>query len=598
MENGGGNWQRFRKLRFDSRNVSRRMQRAETATSRHARKFIFQRLNNMREVRREIITWLVIVGLMICAVVGQIFWFSQSYMTTAASVGGNYAEGSLGPISTLNPLYATSDAEQTAARLIFSSLYQYDETGHLTSDLASSTSVNENGTHYTVKLRPDARWQDGDAVTANDVIFTIKLIKDPNARSNLAVNWQDISVKALNQATVEFTLPAAYAAFSQALTFPVLPEHLLRDVTPANLRQAAFSNAPIGSGPFRYTLSQAAPGSHDDKIVRLTANQDYYGGAPKLAHFDIHSFTGDKEMVRALKTGEVTATSGLAPDQVPKALESRYQTINRPIDSGVYALFNNNNAILKEKNVRLALRQAVDTKKLRSELPGDSSDLYLPFINGQIGDQENLPEPIADVSKARAALDAAGWKMDGNVRVKDGVKLALTITTIKNPMYEKASRIVAEDWREVGVNVTMNVIDPNQADASFVQNVLQPRNFDVLVYELVIGADPDVYAYWSSSQVGATGYNFSGYSNIIADATLSSARSISNQTTRQAKYRVFANQWLQDAPAFGLYQGMSSYVVNRSAVTMDTQSILVSPTDRFSNILYWSTGKRPVYKTP
>lgn len=118
------------------------------------------------------------------------------------------------------------------------------------------------------------------------------------------------------------------------------------------------------------------------------------------------------------------------------------------------------------------------------------------------------------------------------------------------------------------------------------------------MYELVIGADPDVYAYWSSSQVGATGYNFSGYSNIIADATLSSARSISNQTTRQAKYRVFANQWLQDAPAFGLYQGMSSYVVNRSAVTMDTQSILVSPTDRFSNILYWSTGKRPVYKTP
>src|SRR5690606_18610520 len=105
-------------------------------------------------------------------------------------------------------------------------------------------------------------------------------------------------------------------------------------------------------------------------------------------------------------------------------------------------------------------------------------------------------------------------------------ELRLTITTTKDDQYEKVMEGLASQWRSLGVAIDTNVVDPKAPGANFVQSVLQPRNYDVLIYELLIGADPDVYAYWHSSQIGSTGYNFSNFSNSTADADLVSARSV------------------------------------------------------------------------
>jgi peptide/nickel transport system substrate-binding protein len=141
-------WKQFQRLSFDSRKISKRMKKAEGATMRHARKFIVGRLDNIRSVRRHIIGWLVMVAVLIAAVGAQFVWFRGSYQTLAAAEGGTYAEASLGPIDTLNPLYATSSAELAASHLLFSSLYTYDSTGHLHGDLAESMQVGDNGTVY------------------------------------------------------------------------------------------------------------------------------------------------------------------------------------------------------------------------------------------------------------------------------------------------------------------------------------------------------------------------------------------------------------------------------------------------------------------
>src|SRR5690606_5257169 len=135
--------------------------RAEGVTTRHAHEFIIKRLGNIREARRPIIAWLLLVGFMIAAVGVQLMWFQREYETSAYGVGGTYAEATLGPIDTLNPLYAASDAEVAASRLIFSSLYTYDKTGKLTGDLAESVNVDSTGHIYTVKLRPNVHWHDG-----------------------------------------------------------------------------------------------------------------------------------------------------------------------------------------------------------------------------------------------------------------------------------------------------------------------------------------------------------------------------------------------------------------------------------------------------
>ena len=591
-------WRQFDRLSFDSKKMSKRMKKAEGATTRHAHKFIVNRLDNIRSVRRQIIGWLVLVGCMVAAVGLQLMWFQQSYLAKAADPGGTYAEASLGPIDTLNPLFAASSAEVAASHLMFSSLYTYDKTGHLSGDVAQDIQVDPTGMIYTVKLRPGVSWHDGTLLTAKDVAFTVNLIKNPETRSPLRVNWQEVTVRALDDMTVQFQLPATYAAFPFALTFAVLPQHILKDVLPGAIRENSFSRAPVGSGPFSFRLLQTADASTGHKVVHMTASENYYKGTPKLNRFEIHAYNTQEDIMRALKTGEVSAASDVSSNSVDRINKHNYHATSHPVNSGVYTLFNVTNPILKDPVVRQALQQGTDTQAIRKELPGNAPALDLPFVSGQLtGDDVPHAAPV-NVKNAEALLDGAGWKLVGGVRQKEAQKLTLKITTTKNDEYEKVLELLAGQWRRLGVSVTTEVIDTTNPSINFVQNTLQPRNYDVLLYELLIGADPDVYAYWHSSQGGMSGYNFSNYNNQTADTALASARSSLSSELRNAKYKTFARQWLKDVPAIGLYQPVAQYISSNHSRSIDDNTKLVSASDRYADVLYWSVNEKSVYKTP
>ena len=130
------------------------------------------------------------------------------------------------------------------------------------------------------------------------------------------------------------------------------------------------------------------------------------------------------------------------------------------------------------------------------------------------------------------------------------------------------------------------------------QDVLQTRNFEVLLYELAIGADPDVYAYWHSSQIGQTGYNFTSYTNKTVDANLASARSRLEPELRNAKYKQFVKQWYDDAPAIPLYQPAIEYVSLKEVESVKPGLSLVSNADRYADVIYWTVANDTVYKTP
>lgn len=598
MADEGRGWKQFQNLKnFDSKKFSRRVKKAEGVTVRHAHKFIINRLDNVRSVRRHIMEWLVLVGVMIFAVAAQFMWFQQSYTTTAAAAGGTYAEATLGGIDTLNPLYSSTDSEIAASRLLFSSLYSYDTTGHLHGDLAESMSVDPTSTVYTIKLRPNVLWHDNAELTAQDVAFTVNLIKNPETRSPLRINWQDIAVKAIDDTTVQFKLPAVYAAFPNALTFAILPQHILSQVAPGAIRENSFSRAPIGSGPFSFSLLQTLDDTQKRDVVHLVANPKYYDGTPLISHFEIHTYDSQEAIVQALHSGEVTAAAGLSGVEASQIDMHSYNVYSKAVNSGVYALFNTTNPILKDQKVRQALELATDTTAIRKSLPITVPALDLPFINGQITGDVAHPLP-PNMQQAAQLLDVDGWVMQGNQRVKAGQPLMLTVVTTKDSQYEKALETLAGQWRKLGVVVTTTVVNTNDPTANFVQTVLQPRAYDVLLYELFIGADPDVYAYWHSSQVGTSGYNFSNYSSPVADDALASARSRTEPDLRNAKYKLFAKQWVEDVPAIGLYQPVAEYVASKHVSSIDPSATFISAYDRYANVLNWSVDQKSVYKTP
>ena len=160
----------------------------------------------------------------------------------------------------------------------------------------------------------------------------------------------------------------------------------------------------------------------------------------------------------------------------------------------------------------------------------------------------------------------------------------------KNSDYEVALQSLAGQWRELGADVDAQVV----AGSDFTQDVLHDRNYDVLLDELVIGGDPDVFAYWHSRGL----LNFTSYGNQVSDDILSSGRTTSDPTLRAVKYVSFARQWASDVPAIGLYQ--SNFIYLRTATTraVAPDEVVVSPDDHYAGVRYWTAEQKNVYKTP
>ena len=585
------------KLRLGYKRLALRVKHAEGATQRHASRFILRRIENVRLVMTEIMIWLAAIALLIAGLGIQYSWNSQGSKKDGAKSGGVYVEGVIGNISTLNPLLAASEPEQAVSRLLFSSLYNYDATGALHTDLAESMTVKDDKV-YTIKLR-NAAWHDGKKLTAEDVVYTINLIKNPQVRSPLRVNWLDISARAIDDSTVEFMLPAVYAGFSHALTFPVIPKHILQTVSPSSMREADFSSNPVGSGPFAVKRVQTSESTSSTDVVRMEPNTKYYGAVSTLSRLELRAYGNESLLVKAVNSGEVSAASGLSLSAADNIKSKQYSTKHWLLNKGVYLLMNNRSQTLQDARVRRALRYATDTSSIRATVGDNVARLDTPILQSQIA--QKLPAaPDYNLDKAKALLKEAGWTYNqGQWKGKDGRPLAVAVTTSSGrDEYKKIVDVLKQQWSKLGVDVQLREIDTSSTTTSFVQSVLQPRDYDALLYELELGADPDVFAYWHSSQASASGYNFANYSNRTVDNDLVGGRSRTNSALRAAKYIQFVNQWLNDAPAIGLYQSVGSYVLNNGASIVEPRGSLNTMNDRYADVTTWSTGRASVYKTP
>ncbi len=591
------NWKKFQKLSFGKSGIGIRAKNAEAATVNHARKFVFERINNVRLVQRRVVLWMVLVGVLILAAAIQFIWFQNSYTKEAYVDGGTYSEAVLGPVDSLNPLFAKSSAEKSASRLMFSSLYRYDKTGKLNYDAAEKVEVNDAETVYTVKLRDDVYWHDGQKLTADDVVFTVNLMKNPDVRTVIS-GWSNFKVDKVDNITVRFELPAAYAPFASSLTFPIVPKHILGGVNVATIRESEFSRNPIGTGPFKFRFTQDIDLLNNRKTVYLSSNQDYFKGSPKLDKFQLNVYGKEEDILQALKIGEVNAASDIQSESIGDINSARYDIEHSSVNNGVFALMNMDNETLSDLKVRQALRYSLDINELRKNLSGDLDSLSTPILPSQVN--TNLPSvPSVDVEKARVLLNEAGWTPgDSGVRQKDGKELRLEVVGVKGGQIEKTVEFLSAKWKAVGVAVDVNIVDPVANGDDLVSKILRPRNFAILVHDFEIGGDPDVFAFWHSSQANQNGLNFSNYKSTLADDALISARGKRDLVNRAERYKAFTQKWIDDIPAIGLYRSNVYYVHTPGTKTYDRENQLVSAVDRYADVQYWAVNKTRVYTSP
>lgn len=574
--------------------MRRRIRKLETSSLRHAHKFIVKRWENVREVRRHALAWLLLLAVLIGSLALQTALMQGIYQTEVAAESGTYSEGVEGQLNNLNPIYATTHPERSAARLLFSSLLTYDAAGALRNDLAQSWKIEEQGKRYVVTLRKDIQWSDGQQITASDVMFTVNSIKNADTRSPLYRNWRDIMVSSPNEQTVIFDLPVVYAPFSHFLTIGILPEHAFENIKPVDMRSAEFNRKPITSGPFAFRNMQIINTESGRMVVHMVANPDYHGAGPKLDRFQLHVYGEREALRRAFSGNEVTAVADFSAQDIRQLNDADdYQVLDIPVNNVAMAIFKTDSPIFQDVAVRKAFRLATDRPALIKEALQERARLAHSPIPPSLLTGGVPSQPAYNLAEAKQLLDQAGWAIgaDGK-RSKDGQPLRISVVTIRSGDYPKVLEVLAGQWQKLGA--TVETVLAGSADVQ--QSILAPRLYDVLIYELAVGGDPDVYAYWHSSQANMNGLNLANYKSGKADDALTSARNRFEPDLRSAKYVTFVEQWLADAPGVVLYQPTLHYV-SRDDISIDDSKSLVDSVDRFRKIEYWSLGEQKLYQT-
>ena len=240
----------------------------------HIRENLIQRFSHIRHIRLLVVEWLLLATALIMLAIAQSFWFGESYAENVYVDGGSYIEATVGRVSSLNPLFATTSSEKVLSRLMFATISDVDYSGHVGLGLAQSIHASEDGKVWTVHLRDNLKWSDGEPITNEDVLFTVDLIQDPVVNTIYGSNLDNVKVSENADGDITFNLPNAYEDFISALEFPVIPKHILGDAPTKTLVEHDFSNNPVTSGAFTFNATQTATSadSGSEKVFYLSNN--------------------------------------------------------------------------------------------------------------------------------------------------------------------------------------------------------------------------------------------------------------------------------------------------------------------------------------
>lgn len=563
------------------------------AADQQIEKLLLRRFDRLLSVRRFVFLWTLLFVILMLATFFQSKSLSSYYQSLKPVPGGIYTEGIVGSFSNVNPLYASSAPDTALSRLVFAGLLEYDSGNNLVGSLAQDWSLGPAPTHYSVHLKRNLVWHDGKPLTARDVAFTFNTIKNIEAQSSLYNAWKDVAITTPDDHTINFDLPNALASFPHALTTGIIPEHLLKDIPPARLRSAQFNTAPTGAGPFVWKFVEVlgSPTTDRQQRISLAAFDKYSGGRPKLDGFNLIAFSDSKSQVNAFKKKQIGAMSGL--ETMPEELKNdkSVQLQGTPLTGAVMAFFNNTHGALADAGVRKALVAGVNRAPLVN-ITGQPTDLVdSPLLRSHLGYNPTLVQRGYNFDEANQLLDQAGWKRgDQNFRYKDGRTLELSLRSQDTQQYTLTTQYLREQWEKLGVklNVTYYSADDLQGQ------IVATHDYDILVYGISIGADPDVFAYWHSSQASLTSQghaNLSEYKSTTADEALEAARIRTDNALRTVKYKAFLTAWITDAPALALYQPNYIYIT-RGQVFGYNRKADNTAADRFYNVENWMVRQK------
>lgn len=505
--------------------------------------------------------------------------------------GGTLREGMVGAPQYPNPLLADANPVDAAiVALLFDGLTRYNNAGELTPALAESWTVSDDGRTVRFLLR-DARWHDGQPVTATDVATSYGLMQDPAFPGDPALHqlWQSVGIAVVGDRAIEFSLPQSYSPFLEATTRGIMPAHLLEGVTASGLPAAAFNARPIGTGPMR-----VAEGNRwvRDGVLRLEANPDVWEWA--LDALELRFYGDVDALIDAYARGEIEAMTSVSAEALPTVAAlpgMRLYTSTQPRYAQL--LFNVNEfepRITSDRNVREAIALSLDRQALIDEaLDGQALILDGPYLPTSLAYRPGVTAFAPDTDTADALLDASGWEWfpgtPQRTQVDDefGSELPLLLRLLASsaPDHVALGQAMASQLRRVGIGAQLQILAGDVYRAA-----LAERDFDMALVDVRPPADPDLYDFWSQEAI-IRGQNYAGWNERRASELLEEARMVWPPEDRAARYDGFLSFYDRDVPAFTLLQYTTSYGLSEGVASAEI-GLISQPRDRYTTLPQWT----------
>lgn len=405
-------------------------------------------------------------------------------------------------LDTYNPLTTRSKTMKNMLSFVFEPLFGVNSDMTTVGVLAKSYQTAPDGASITINLKENAKWHDGTVFTANDVVYTVNMLKSSDTNYSYLV--RDIkNVQAMGNYSLyaEFyrSIPNAVALFS----FPIIKD--------GSIQGENF--APNGTGPFKVS---------NDK---LTANSEYHNGVPKLEFINVKSIPDDEKFISLFNASVIDIADSDMIDVTSYVPKSNTNMYNYATNKMIFVGFNCNSSVFKFPEARRSVSSLIDRRSIVSHIYFSRALEAVSPINPQsIYYSDNGFSLRSDITAAEGELKTSGWQTDkrGIYSYFDQKSLTyFSVAILVNSDSEERVKIaeqLAAKMKESGMTATVTKCSKTEFSSK-----IQSGKYDMFIGETDLLPNNDL------TELLATGSNLLGYSDRELDVMMSQLGTLSSQ---------------------------------------------------------------------
>lgn len=446
-------------------------------------------------------------------------------------------------LDTLNPIVSQSADVYSISKLIYGSLFRFDENLGIVNDLVESYDVNTEKAYINITLKKGVKWHDGSKLKPSDVVFTVNAIKAAGQKSQYYDKARKIvSCYQNGSDSVAVYFNNNYNCSLDDLTFPIVCGSQYGSVS--QFINAKDNFKPVGTGQYKYKSYNRL------KFLKLVPNASYYGD---IAETNLtFNLLPDRELApNLMEINNVICYTDSNADRKSVAADKKYKIYDFPSNNVDFLVFNTKSIYTGNKDFRQAVAYAVDSKKiLQNAYMNDgilTDTIYYPDF---MGVNDSLSYYERDMEKSLNMFRQAGYydkNSDGFLKNVFGDEVVLRILVNKNnATRNSAARIIKENLEEVGINSEIMLLNTKDFETA-----LKKGNYDIMITGYSINENYDLRDFFN----GKTPWKYQNYE------LLSLVRELDRLYTSEQykeKYSRIKEELLDELPYYPLcYKKMS-----------------------------------------